>query len=157
MRGGSLFIHHSSLRIHHFLFIPHPSALIPYLKHPRVAARVVGERAVGVPGAELFVAGEQALVAALGGVNRAVRNLLEVALDLPNVLRREAPVVASEFVEVGDAVAGDACRQVNVGVEVAPREQSQIAEDGAATVKAEVARAGDRTPQAAALKNEDEG
>src|SRR5436305_11285985 len=105
------------------LFIPHPSALIP-LKHPSVAARVVGEVAFGLARAELFVAREQTLVATVGGANRAVRNLLQVALDLPDVARREAPVVVAEFIKVRHAVASDAARRVNVSVEVAPRELS---------------------------------
>src|SRR5205085_338297 len=124
-------------------FIPHP------LNHPRVAARVVGEVAFGVASAELFVAREQALVASVGGVNRAVRNLLQVALDLPDVPGREAPVVVAEFVKVRHAVARDAARRVNVSVEVAPGELPQVSKDRAATVKAQVARARDRAPQAA--------
>src|SRR5436305_14300621 len=77
--------------------ILHPSAFIFCLKHPRVAARVVGEVAFGIFASELFVARVQALVAPVGGVNGSVRNLLQVALALPDVSAREAPVGVAEL------------------------------------------------------------
>src|SRR5919107_343255 len=139
-----LFIHHSSFRIHHFL------------QHPRVAVVEVVWGAVGVARVPVLVAREESAVAALGGAQGLVRKLLQVALDLPDVPRREAPVVAAQLVEVGEAVAEYARRRVDVRVEVAPGELAQVSEDGLSPVEPNVARARDRAPKAAAAEDEDD-
>src|ERR1044072_2216832 len=86
--------------------------------HPIDAAFKVVGGAFGVACVELLVACEELSVAAFGGGKRLVRYLLQVTLALPDVARREAPVVAVQLVQARQAVGGDAPRPVHIGFEV---------------------------------------
>src|SRR5215207_276583 len=124
--------------------VPDPNLLV--LPHPVDAALEVVGRAVGVSRVPLLVARDELAVAALGGGQGLVRYHLQVALDLPDVARREAPVVAAQLVHARQPVAREARRRVHVGLEVAVGEVAQRAEDREAPVQPEVARARHGTP-----------
>src|ERR1044072_1264340 len=104
----------------------------------------------------LLVACDELAVAALGGGQRLVRDDLQMVLDLPDVARREAPVVAPQLVHARQPVAGEARRRVHVGLEVAVGEVTQGTKDRAAAVKPEVARARDRPPAPTRAVDEDD-
>ncbi len=84
-----------------------------------------------------------------------MRDVEEQALHLPDVARREAPVVTLQDPEVDGAVSLHASRPVDVRIEVAQGESPQRPEHGPAAVQARIARPADRSPQAAGPVDED--
>src|SRR5437868_4801296 len=103
-----------------------------------------------------LVARVQLFVTPVRRLERGVRNLLQVAFDLPDVAPRKPPVVAAQLGEVAHAVAGNAPRQIDVRREITPRQVAQGTEDGPSSVQARVARARDRAPAPALLKDKED-
>ena len=69
-----------------------------------------------------MVAGEQFLVASVGGSEGLVGDGAEVVFDFGHVARREAPVVVAEIVETRETVTFDTAGKVNVSVEITPHQ-----------------------------------
>src|SRR5207253_567247 len=84
-----------------------------------------------------------------------VRNRAQMIFDLVHVSGIEAPVVVAEVVERSEAVTLNPAGHVDVGVEVAPDQLSQIAKPRLPPVQAEVARAANRSPQSRLPENKD--
>ena len=76
-------------------------------------------------------------------------------LDLPHVLLRQPPVVASEHPQIDDRVRLDAPGEVDVPLEVAQRQRARRGEDRLAPVQSRVARARDRAPARRRAVDED--
>src|SRR5947209_5426445 len=102
-------------------------------------------RAGSAPGSSLRD-GTDGIRRAIRRAQRAVRDLDEVVLDLPHVGQRQAPVVPTKNAEIHELVARDPAGEVDVGIEVAPDQVADAAEDRLAAVQARVPRARDRTP-----------
>ena len=85
-----------------------------------------------------------------------MRDRAQMVLDLVHVLCREAPIVVSQVIEAGEAVALDAACHIDVRVEVAPDQLPQVSKYWFSSMQAKVARAANRTPQTILLKDEDD-
>ena len=123
----------------------------PARSHPRLAPVEVGRLAVGVSRLEgLDTARSERAVAPVRHAQPPVRVVDQPALHLPDVALREPPVVAAELAQVGDREAGDAAREVDVGVQVAGRQARGRCED-AAGARAGPGRASARSSPSAAF------
>src|ERR1051325_867292 len=125
-------------------------------EHPSIAVGEIGRRSLRVSLAKLFITRDELPVPFLGRAQAGVWYLAQVVFHFPEIARRETPVVVSERVEIGHGVAGDSSRQVNVRIEITPRQIARASEHREASVQARVARAPDRTPQPIFLKDEDD-
>ena len=122
---------------------------------PAILALVVQRLEAGVRIHERVIAGAQTRDARIRRSDGAMRQVDQDLLHMPQVVRRAAPVVASERPQVEHAVAGDASADVDVGLDVAAGEIAQRAEDRLAAVQSRVARPCDAAPAGGRAVHED--
>src|SRR6266508_395628 len=82
-----------------------------------------------------------------------MRNSAQVVFDLVHVPCREAPIVIAQIVEARQSITFDSTRHVNVGIEVALNQLSQVTKTGPSSMQPNVSGAGDRTPAAVSMEH----
>ncbi len=91
----------------------------------------------------------------LRAANRSMRVIEQHALDLPDVARRQSPVVVPERAQIHDRVASYAAGVVDVRIDIAQRQRAWCREDGLAAMQAGIARSRNGSPSAVQAIDED--
>src|SRR5262249_9046782 len=121
---------------------------------PQVTVLKIIRRAIGMLSVKLQIPSERSVVSQLGGPDRAMRNLLQVSLDFPNVAHREPPIVIAQLVQGRYAIAGDPCAFVDVRIDVGHHQVAYGSKHGTAPVQRDVARPRDRTETTVSLEKQ---
>src|SRR5438876_3057520 len=110
----------------------------PASEHPFITIVIVSWRPIRKASLVFFVSLVPVVVATIRRTQLLMRDRTQVIFNLVHIPLVETPVVISQLVKTGEAVALNATSHVNVGIEIAPNQLSQVAEHWPASMQTKV-------------------